>query len=227
MSDDNQRTPESGESTDDRGFSLIDLIVATSIMSVVMVMATGAIMQIYSDVNRTEGISFAREDISSSFRRLDKELRYAHWVNEPGERSGAFYVEWATSTDCRGLEFKNPTVKADGTVVPGSLKMRTWAPGTTPGEFLQIASNVVQSTTVKPFTLYYPGDRPYATASPNTSGVGATYELEHAQMRLRFTASVGKTSLPQDVLFTARNTNRNNNSRSNPVPNPCSDGRPS
>lgn len=205
MSDDDRRT------TDDHGFSLIDVIVATSIMSVIMVMVTGAIVEIYSNVNRTEGISFAREQLGNSFRRLDKELRYATWVSEPGEVNGAWYLEWATSSDCRQLVF------ADGV-----LTRRTWTlPSTSPGNPVKIATDLAPTGTTPPFTVYAPGERPYASATPNTAGVGAEYELEHAQVRLRFTGKVGTTSLPLDVLFTARNTNRNT-----PTPNDCGDGRP-
>lgn len=195
---------------DDQGATLIDVIVTTALMSVVMVMATGAIVEIYSDVNRTESLNTARDQIGNSFRRLDKELRYARWVSEPGQVGDAWYLEWETMSDCRQLVFKD-----------GSLTQRAWASDSTPGPPSTIAGDLAPVAGVAPFTLYSPGDRPYATASPNTSGVGTTYELEHAQVRLRFTSTVGTTSLPLDVLFTARNTNRNT-----PTLNPCSSGRP-
>ncbi|MEV0897580.1 type II secretion system protein [Actinoplanes sp. NPDC049802] len=204
MSDDRQ---------DDHGFSLIDVLVATSIMSVIMVMATGAVLEIYSNVNRTEGITFAREQIGNSFRRLDKELRYASWVSTPGQVNGGWYLEWATSSDdCRQLVFKDRV-----------LIQKTWkmVAGAVPGSPTTIATDLVPTGSTAPFTLYQPGDRPYASATPNSSGVGANYELEHAQVRLRFTGRIGTTSLPLDVLFTARNTNRNTSTLSD-----CSKGRP-
>ena len=40
--------------------------------------------------------------------------------------------------------------------------------------------------------------------------MGKNYRLDHSQVRLRFTGSVGRTSLPLDVLFTAQNTNASN-----------------
>ena len=208
---DGTHTPESGQRTDDHGFSLVDVVVTTSIMSVVMVMATGAVLEIYSDVQRTDGIVTAQEQLGNSFRRLDKELRYANWVSPPGQVNGAWYLEWSTSSDCRQLVFKD-----------GVLTRKTWTlPATSPADPAKIATDLVPSGSTAPFTLYAPGDRPYASASPNTSGVGVSYELEHAQVRLRFDSKVGATSLPVDVLFTARNTNRNT-----PELNDCSKGRP-
>ena len=204
MSDDLE-TP----ATDDQGYSLIEVIVATSLMAVVMVMVTGAITEIYSDVNRADGLSVARDQIGNSFRRLDKELRYATWVNTPGQVGSAWYVEYATTTDCRQLVFQN-----------GVLTLAVWTlPGTTPGTPTKIATDLAQTGTTAPFTVYPPGSKPYASAGPFVSGVGSSYELEHSQIRLRFSGKVGKTDLPLDVLFTAQNTTRNT-----PGNNPCDNG---
>lgn len=196
----------------DEGFSLIEVIVATSVMAVIMVMVTGAVLEIYSDVNRTDGIATARDQIGNSFRRLDKELRYATWVATPGQVGTGWYLEFATPTNCQQLVFKN-----------GVLTKAAWTlPGTTPGTPTTIATDLAQTGSTAPFTVYAPGDRPYASASPNVSGVGSVYELEHTQVRLRLTGQVGKTTLPLDVLFTAQNTNRNTSAL-----NDCSKGRPS
>ncbi|GLW32858.1 PulJ/GspJ family protein [Actinoplanes regularis] len=210
MSDDN-RTP-----ADDEGFSLIDLIVATSIMSFIMVLVTGAIIVIYSNVNRADGLSTARSQLGNSFRRLDREIRYATWVSTPGEVGTGWYLEYATKADtksvCRQLAFKN-----------GALTTAEWDPqkAAAPSARTTIAGDLAQTGTVAPFTVYTPGNRPYASASPGTSGVGRSYELEHHQVRLRFSGKVGTTDLPLDVLFTAQNTNRNT-----PALNDCSKGRP-
>ncbi|WP_433307051.1 PulJ/GspJ family protein [Actinoplanes sp. CA-030573] len=207
MSDDLE-TPERR----DEGFSLIDVLVATSIMAVIMVFVTGAILEIYSDVNRTDGISTARDQVGNSFRRLDKELRYATWVATPGKVGDGWYLEYATSsTDCQQLAFRN-----------GVLTRSTWTlPGTSPGSPTTIATDLAPTPGVDPFTVYEPGDKPYATAAPGVSGVGGEYELEHDQVRLRFSGRAGKVELPLDVLFTAQNTNRNT-----PALNDCSKGRP-
>ncbi|GIM88253.1 prepilin-type N-terminal cleavage/methylation domain-containing protein [Paractinoplanes toevensis] len=201
-------TPEAG----DEGFSLIELIVSMSVMAVIMVIVTGAITEVYSDVNRTDSLSNARDQIGNSFRRLDKELRYATWVSTPAQVGGVWYLEYATPTNCQQLVFRN-----------GALTRAVWTlPGTTPGAATTIATDLTQTGSFAPFTVYAPGDQPYASASPNVSGVGSGYEPEHNQVRLRFSGTVGKTVLPLDVLFTAQNTNRNTSAL-----NDCSKGRPS
>jgi hypothetical protein len=207
MRDDNE-TPTAA----DQGFSLIDVIVATSIMSVVMVMVTGAIIEIYSNVDRIDSVSAARDQIGNSFRRLDKELRYATWVSTPGKVGDAWYVEFATDTNCQQLVFAD-----------GKLTRSTWTSSPTPavGPAIPIAGELTLTGTTPPFTVYAPGDKPYASAGPNVSGVGRGYELEHTQVRLRFSGTVGTTSLPLDMLFTAQNTNRNTSAVSD-----CRYGRP-
>jgi type II secretory pathway pseudopilin PulG len=209
--DDHMSTEQAPPEPGDRGFSLIDIIVATSIMSVIMVIVTGGIIEIYSDVNKADGISTARDQIGNSFRRLDKELRYATWVATPGQVNGAWYMEFATPTNCQQLVFQN-----------GVLTKLTWVlPSTTPAAPQVIASDLAQTGTIPPFTVYAPGNRPYASASPGTSGVGPSYELEFSQVRLRFSGHVGKVDLPLDVLFTAQNTDRHPQAA-----NDCSKGRP-
>ncbi|MFF5288315.1 hypothetical protein [Paractinoplanes globisporus] len=205
---DARETPGTG----DEGYSLVDLIVATGIMVVIMVIVTGAITEVYRDVNRTDGISIARDQLGNSFRQLDKQLRYATWVTTTDPKVGnAYYLEFATNTNCQQLAFKN-----------GVLTRAVWTlPGTTPGTPQTIATNLTLTGSTPPFTVYVPGNKPYAGASPGLSGVGPSYELEHSQVRLRFSGTVGTTNLPLDVLFTAQNTNRNT-----PAANDCSKGRP-
>ncbi|GIF07589.1 prepilin-type N-terminal cleavage/methylation domain-containing protein [Actinoplanes siamensis] len=211
---------ELDDSSDDRGFTLIELLVGMGLMSVVMVVTLGALMQIYSTVNRSDGLVTTRDQIGNSFRRLDKELRYATWVSPVGQVDDAWYLEYATGTDCRQLAFKD-----------GMLTRAVWTTPGSPGTPTTIATDLVRTGTVPPFTIYLPGATPYATASPNTSGVGKSYVVERTQIRLRFTGRVGTTSLPLDVLFTAQNTNRNtvfaDSAKGILVDNECSKGRPS
>jgi hypothetical protein len=201
---------------DDDGYSLIEVIVATGFMLMVLVMVAGGIILIYSNFNRADELGNARDQTGNTFRRLDKELRYATWVSEEGQVGAAWYLEYATTTDCRQLVFKN-----------GILTRAVWTlPATTPGPPNTIATDLIQTDAdTPPFKVYAPGDQPYATPSPSPSGidngVGSQYELEHTQIRLRFTSGTGKTTLPLDVLFTAQNTNRNT-----PPLNDCSKGRP-
>ena len=201
------------EPADDRGYSLIELMIAMGIMSVVMIAAFAAIMQIYSATNQAEGTSFARDQLGNAFRRLDKELRYATWVAAPGQIGDRWYLEYAVEDGCRQLKLDD-----------GVLTLASWTPpDTTPGAPTAIASELDVPAGTKPFTLYNPGQQPYATASPGTGGVGKLYAPEYSQVRLQLTATVGKVTLPFDTIFTAQNTSRNTYQQNND----CSKGRPS
>ena len=195
---------------DDDGYTLMELIVSMGIMSIVMIAVLGATIQVYSAVNRTEGTSFARDQVGASFRRLDKELRYANWVSVPGQVGSAWYLEFSLPTGCRQLVY-------DG----GKLTLASWTAPGAPGTPAVIASELSLIPGVKPFQLYAPGDTPYASMSPGTAGVGTKYTAEFDQVRLRFNAVYGDVTLPFDTLFTAENTNRNTSDD-----NPCRSGRP-
>jgi prepilin-type N-terminal cleavage/methylation domain-containing protein len=195
----------------DDGFSLIELLVTMSIMSVVMVVVIGAIVQIYSMTTGTEATSVGRDQLGNSFRRLDKELRYANWVSVPAQVGTAWYLEYSLPTGCRQL-------KLDG----GVLTLASWTlPATTPGPPTTIATDLRMLTGTAPFTLYPVHVAPYASAGASAAGVGKLFAPEHAQVRLQFNAAVGKVTLPFDVVFTAQNTND-----STPALNDCSKGRP-
>jgi type II secretory pathway pseudopilin PulG len=204
--------------SDDQGYTLVELLVAAGLMSTVLIIVHGGLVEVYSNVNRADTLGAARDQLSTSFRRLDKELRYASWVSTPGQVGNAWYLEYATPLGCRQLVLRN-----------GVLTTASWnLPSTTPGTPATIGSNLSLTGTTAPFTVYLPNSQPYATASAGTSGVGADYQLAHTQVRLRFTGQLGPTSLPFDVLFTAQNTSASNVFSDNGklTPNDCSKARP-
>ncbi|BBH68358.1 hypothetical protein ACTI_50430 [Actinoplanes sp. OR16] len=209
------------EDQDDTGYTLIELLVSMGLMSVVLVMVVSGLSEVYSDVNRADGMAGAREQITTSFRRLDKEVRYANWMAQPSPAmSGAYYLEYATLNGCRQLAYKN-----------GALTLAAWDPakGTTPGTPQTIATGLTLTGTLAPFTVILPGDSPYASASPGTVGTGTGYVPQHSQLRMRFTAKYATVTMPVDVLFTAQNTTSYNVFGNNRelLDNDCSKGRPS
>ncbi|GLY05560.1 prepilin-type N-terminal cleavage/methylation domain-containing protein [Actinoplanes sp. NBRC 101535] len=205
---------------DDEGFTLIEMVVTTTIMTFVTLMIVSATTEMYSMSNKTEQQSYAREQIDTSFRRLDSDLRYAIWINTPAQVGTRWYMEYQRPTRdaagalvliCRQLKLEN-----------GVLSLATWSlPSTTPGTPSTIASEITVTAGVAPFTLYATGSFPYASASPNTAGVGRNFSPERQQVRFRFSAKVGTVTVPLDVVFSALNNTRNTSSI-----NDCSKGRP-
>ncbi|GIE98626.1 PulJ/GspJ family protein [Paractinoplanes rishiriensis] len=207
---------------DDEGFTLMEVVVTLTIFSVVMAVVTGAFLQIYQATNKIDNSAAVRSQLGNSFQRLDKELRYAFWVNEPGQVNDKWYLEYALTAGCRQLVLEP---------LPGStaqrpnyrLTLASWTlPGTTPGTPTTIASNLSPIPSTAPFTVYAADPDVRASASPGpVPGMGAGFEPEHTQIRMRFNGTVGTTTLPMDVMFTAQNNNR-----ATPLLNDCSQGRP-
>jgi prepilin-type N-terminal cleavage/methylation domain-containing protein len=197
----------------DQGFTLLEVLISMGIMSIVLAVVTGAIVQIYSATTQVDTTTSDRDQLTVAFRRLDKELRYAQWIATPGLVGTRYYVEYAMpGGGCRQLKY-------DG----GVLSTASWVlPSTTPGTPTALASGLTLISGTAPFTLYAAGSAPYASASAGTAGVGKNFSPEHALLRLQFNAVAGRTTAPFDTIFAAQNTSRNTSALSD-----CSAGRPS
>jgi prepilin-type N-terminal cleavage/methylation domain-containing protein len=201
---------------DDHGFTLMELVVSMTIMSVVMTVVIAAIAQIYSATNRVDTASYDRSQLTIAFRRLDAEIRYATWLSTPGLVGTRYYEEYAVpNSGCRELKFDS-----------GVLTLYSWVlPSATPANPVVLASSLTLTSGVVPFTTYAVGSTPFATASGTATadplGIGKGYAPQFAQLRLRFSAATGPTVVPFDTVFTAENTNANT-----ATSNDCSKGRP-
>ncbi|NMO53278.1 hypothetical protein HH310_19030 [Actinoplanes sp. TBRC 11911] len=194
-------------SGDDSGYSLVDIMVATAVLSVLMVATMAAVTEIYSTVTRTVNTSFARDQVNNSFRRLDKDLRYANYVASPVSSASAtgtaysmvYAVPPATAAGetCRELSYDS------GTRV---LSWRKWNPTGTKPALSPFAGNLrLIGGTTAPFTLIPPDSTVYGSITTGASGLGKDFSPDYFQVRVQFNASVGKVVLPLDVVFTAQN----------------------
>jgi prepilin-type N-terminal cleavage/methylation domain-containing protein len=132
----------------DEGYSLIEVMMAMVCMSILMTLVTSAIIQIYHSVNSVDAVSAAQTQVDTAFVRLDKEIRYARAVSDPGAVGGDQYVEYLLDVDavdtCVELRLHNAT---------GELQRRQWATNQTPlapTAWQILASSVVATT---PFTV--------------------------------------------------------------------------
>ena len=194
----------------DAGYSLIEVVVAMTIMSFMTVVIVGATAEIYAGTKRIDNTAEVRDRVDNSFRRLDREMRYANWVSKPGyvTASGSWYVEFATLEGCRQLRLSG-----------GVLTMTMWKPDEPRGAPVQLAGGIGTAGGPDPIVRYKPGDQPYLSAVPS-SGMGANYQLVFQQVRLRFNITEGSVTLPFDAVFTAQNTDKDTTEA-----NPCDGGR--
>ncbi len=173
---------------DERGFTLIEVMVAMVVMTVFMAMFTVSMQQMYRATNKTESLSVAQSQISISFLRLDKEIRYAAGISTPGTVGSDSYVEYLTTNGSSPL-----CTQLRLTGVGRLLQRRTWSQGSsplTPSGWTVLASDV---TSTQPFTYLAPD---------------ASFNFQ--RLRLKFVANSGSgaaATLKQiDVTFTALNT---------------------
>src|SRR4051794_25865013 len=141
----------------DHGFTLVDLLVSMSLMAVLMVLFTGGIIVVYRSFTRDDELVRANLQLHQAFSRLDREIRYASGVTDPGQVNGTWYVEYqVTNTGtarCTQLRFQ-PTA--------GLLQSRTSTAGAPPGAWNTLASGVRPPTGAaggpgRPFAVSRPG----------------------------------------------------------------------
>lgn len=200
----------------DAGISMVDVLVTLAVLSVVMSVFTTGILQVYRAINAAESATTTQTQLNLAFQRLDKEIRYASWIAEPGLRSEAWYVEFATADGCNQLRLDKR----------GTLQLLSWTPGALPtagAAGRTVASQLVYDATRTPFVRQVAGSRPFATsaASPNPNAVGTDFVPDFYRLQVRLTARVTGSTGEVDTTFTALNT-----TRSTPMANTCSEGRP-
>jgi prepilin-type N-terminal cleavage/methylation domain-containing protein len=210
-----RRRPASAR--DDAGFTMVEIMVTMGVMSVVMVVFTAAILQMYRTSAKAESISIVQAQLQTAFQRFDRQLRYASWIAQPGQVGTAWYVEWAgyDGSQCHQLRLETASTSDQDSPNDGHgvLQMLTWPRATpptadTPGQ--TIAANLVTPDSSGPF------DRQIPTV---TGGTGFSPDFQ--RLRVRVTARVGDSTAQIDTTFTALNTSRNT-----PATNDCSQGRP-
>ncbi|MEV6634015.1 prepilin-type N-terminal cleavage/methylation domain-containing protein [Actinoplanes sp. NPDC051470] len=207
------------ERTDDSGFSLAEVMVSMSVMSVVMVVFTSAILQAYKTSAKSESISIVQAQLQNAFQRIDREIRYASWISQPGQVGTAWYVEYAgyDGSSCGQLRLETSGTAEGPNNAGGVLQWLTWpkaAPPAAGAAGQTIASNVVAPDSAGPFERQ---------AAGTATGTGATaFTPDYQRLRVRLSARRGDSVAAVDTTFTALNT-----SRDTPATNDCSKGRPS
>jgi prepilin-type N-terminal cleavage/methylation domain-containing protein len=183
---------------DDDGYTLAELIVATTLMGVVTAVTTLAIVQIYRSYNSTDAEIEAQTQVTAAFRVLDQEIRYARSISDAAQVDGDYYVEYLVNLDdvdtCVELRLRPST---------SELQRRQWpknAATLSPTAWTTLAS---LTTSAQPFTVT-PAD------------ANALDAFRYQRLRVHFTAAVGSgesaSSRVTDITFTALNATADDNS---------------
>lgn len=124
------RRPSSGR--DDAGTTLLEILVATSVMAIVMAMFTTGVVRMYRSAQITEAISTARSQLTVAFGRLDRQVRYARQLAREGVANGHWYVEYLTDPiggPKRCGQLRVPQPRGGPSAPAGRLETRTWVHG--------------------------------------------------------------------------------------------------
>lgn len=177
---------------DDRGFSLMEVMAATVVMSVVVAITTAAILEIYRSVGRIDAETEAQTQVAAAFKQLDKEIRYARGISlQSAPLNGDYYVEYLVNLNsvdtCVQLRLRPGT---------SELQRRQWVKNVEPLAPTTWTTLAALTTSTTPFTVTSP--------EPNTL-TGWRYQ----RLRVTFTATVGvgnaQSKRVSDVTFTALN----------------------
>jgi type II secretory pathway pseudopilin PulG len=124
----------------DSGASLIELVVAMGIMTVVMAVFTTAAVKMFRVEDDTETVATAQSQVNLAFLRLDKEIRYATGISVPDTSRVEYLRTDAGGPTCTQLWLDSGAAE---------LNTRSWTRGTTPGTgWTRLASGV---TATQPF----------------------------------------------------------------------------
>jgi type II secretory pathway pseudopilin PulG len=182
--------------------TLIEVVTAMSIMSVLMALFTAGIVQIYRFANRHEATALARSQVNLAFLRLDKEIRYARGISVPDAVGPDQYVEYLISSDgvptCVELRLDTGSAR---------LQRRTWQHGVasiSPTPWKDLAIGV---SSPQPFVVF-PADPTFA------------YQRLHLRLTARAGATTTAATAESSVTFTAMNT-----TPEAATPTVCTEGR--
>jgi len=184
----------------DAGITLIEVVVAMTIMSLFMAMFTAGVVQMFRSAHGTEAVTTAQAQLNLAVLRLEREVRYASGIHAEGQvKSGDWYVEYAVKND----EGKPQCVALRLQVAARQLQRQAWPRSGAPtGAWTTLATNV---------------DPPSGQAKPPRTGAATPFwfgkatsavNFQQLELNLVFKAGSGTTvaSKQFDITFTALNT---------------------
>jgi prepilin-type N-terminal cleavage/methylation domain-containing protein len=168
---------------DDTGMSLIEVLVAASIMSVLMALVTTGMLQMYRSFARSDQAQNGQAQMHNTFTKLDREVRYASYVSAPGTVGTTYYVEYKYLD---GSTLKCVELAMTGA---GKLEKRSWPVGDT----VTATSVMVLATTVG--SVNNPATNPFSAADGT--------HFQGIRIQLKDTTASNAAS---DMTFTALNS---------------------
>ncbi len=183
---------------DDRGATLLELVVGMTIMVIFMGMFTGAILLVSNSTNKVEAVSNSSAQLTNAFLELDKSVRYASGISTvtPAAGSNDWHVEFERTISgvdtCTQLRTNHLT---------GNLEWRTWSPNSTGSGYSSLTAWQPLAGNI---TNYAVGASPAPFANPSTSTNSSFQQLTISIVAGSGTNTSGTTQ--NSMTFTALNS---------------------
>jgi prepilin-type N-terminal cleavage/methylation domain-containing protein len=193
----------------DEGFTLMELLVAIGLLSILMAIVTTAIVSMFQAMRKQQGQADAIGQIRVVVDKLDKSVRYANAVNTPGvgTTAGTLYVEWRTGNLTGATNYTQTCTQWKFDSSAGTLQSRTWNEGdsTSISAWFTQATGISNNGTTDVFS--FPKDRTDSTVL--NPPINVTAAAQRQQLEVTFNAKAGvqqTTTRATDVILTAQNT---------------------
>src|SRR5690554_6186509 len=86
--------PQAEDQAREDGMTLVELIVAMGILTIMLTVSMAAITTMTKDAVRSKSVTDAADQLRVTFQQMDKEIRYASAINAQGSTSTGYYVEY-------------------------------------------------------------------------------------------------------------------------------------
>jgi type II secretory pathway pseudopilin PulG len=133
----------------DAGFTMIDMMMAMTVMSVVMAVFTASILRMYRTATDVEARSVAQSQLGTAMQRLEREIRYAQGISSPYTIGGNQYV------DLLAIQ-KNIRQCLQLRVAGGVLAQRSWTYQASPLDLTGWSALASGVTSATPFAYLAP-----------------------------------------------------------------------
>jgi prepilin-type N-terminal cleavage/methylation domain-containing protein len=199
---------------EDKGFTLMELLIAMGLFAVVMTLVSGAMIVMYHDVGKQQGQSNDLDGLRKATDLLDFQVRYANAISQPGvgATGTATYVEWQTGNGGQPQTCTQWRLDSSTSL----LQYRTWpvslstAPVPTAWVTELVGAQAIPGTAIFATSALAPGATvsPTPTATTTASATPSSSSTGHADLVIAFADKHGNPSTVTQTYLTlaAQNT---------------------
>lgn len=130
---------------EDEGFTLVEMIVAMGIFSIVLAVFGAGIVSMTHTTARVQATGETTNEARQAFNLLDKQVRYASALNAPARVGDTWYVEFLTDATGVTGAVENPSQCHQWRLRSSTdtLELRSWDIGGAPTAWRAVAHYVV------------------------------------------------------------------------------------